>query len=244
VKGNFFDRLAARTLGMAPVSQPILPAMFSPISKVTEPSTESALTSEAAEVPAAVRSQAEMPEASPSRTLPSSDGSRESSAENNSERRVPGTGNVALPEIGRTLPREQSSVPPPVPTATPNRLGSESPPKPAVRPAGESIAVAVRQEKPPHAPSTSQPVIAQEVVRGTAESRGQDSRHAVVRDFTRAGSLRRDSETAAPIVRVTIGRVEVRAQFPSAPAVPVARRPPPPALSLEDYLKQRSGGKR
>ncbi len=106
------------------------------------------------------------------------------------------------------------------------------------------MAVAVRQEKPPHAPCTSQPVIAQVVVRGTAESRGQDSRHAVVGDFTRAGSLRPDSETAAPIVRVTIGRVEVRAQFPSAPSVPVARRPRPPALSLEDYLKQRSGGKR
>ncbi len=242
MKGNFFDRLAARTLGMAPVSQPILPAMFSPISKVSERSTESALNSEAAEVPAAVRSQAEMP--APGRTLPSSDGSRESSDENHSERRVPNTGNVALPEIGKTLPRQESSVPRPVPTATPNRLGSESPPKPAVRPARESIAVAVRQEKPPHAPSTSQPVIAQVVVRGTAESRGQDSRHAVVRDFTRAGSLRRDSETAAPIVRVTIGRVEVRAHFPCAPSVPVARRPRPPALSLEDYLKQRSGGKR
>jgi hypothetical protein len=49
-------------------------------------------------------------------------------------------------------------------------------------------------------------------------------------------------EAPSPTIRVTIGRVEVRAA-PQAPA----RRPerkPVPALSLEDYLRQRNGGRR
>ena len=52
-------------------------------------------------------------------------------------------------------------------------------------------------------------------------------------------------ETPSPTVRITIGRVEVRA----IPPEPVTMQPPTearsePALSLEDYLKQHSGGRR
>jgi hypothetical protein len=44
----------------------------------------------------------------------------------------------------------------------------------------------------------------------------------------------------APSVRVTIGRVEVRAPAPP-PAAPAARPPAfSPRLSLEDYLRERS----
>jgi hypothetical protein len=47
-----------------------------------------------------------------------------------------------------------------------------------------------------------------------------------------------------PTVRVTIGRVEVKAIMP--PAQPTRAKPArsAPTLSLEDYLKQRNGGKR
>jgi hypothetical protein len=49
-------------------------------------------------------------------------------------------------------------------------------------------------------------------------------------------------ETAAPVIRVTIGRVEVRAIMQSAP--PARRQSPAAArLSLEDYLRSRSGRK-
>lgn len=47
----------------------------------------------------------------------------------------------------------------------------------------------------------------------------------------------------APTIKITIGRVDVRAVMPERPAprpAPAARNP---ALSLEEYLKQRSGGK-
>jgi hypothetical protein len=52
------------------------------------------------------------------------------------------------------------------------------------------------------------------------------------------------SQTSAPVIRVTIGRVDVRAEFPA----PVSRPRPTPAqpvpLSLEDYTRQRREGKR
>jgi hypothetical protein len=50
-------------------------------------------------------------------------------------------------------------------------------------------------------------------------------------------------EAAAPTIKITIGRVDVRAVMSEQPS----QRPTPerrnPALSLEEYLKQRSGGK-
>src|SRR6185436_9237817 len=53
-----------------------------------------------------------------------------------------------------------------------------------------------------------------------------------------------DSRETASSIRITIGRVEVRAVMPStpAPAAVVASSPKQPsALSLEEYLKKRSG---
>jgi hypothetical protein len=51
------------------------------------------------------------------------------------------------------------------------------------------------------------------------------------------------SQTSAPIIRVTIGRVEVREVHPPPPA-PKQPKPAPPKLSLEDYLHKRDGGSR
>jgi hypothetical protein len=51
------------------------------------------------------------------------------------------------------------------------------------------------------------------------------------------------SSTSAPVIRVTIGRVEVRAIHPPAPA-PKPAKPAPPKLSLEDYLGKRERGSR
>lgn len=44
---------------------------------------------------------------------------------------------------------------------------------------------------------------------------------------------------AAPVIRVTIGRVEVRAATPPPPVEPPA--PPAPRLSLDDYLRSHNG---
>jgi hypothetical protein len=51
--------------------------------------------------------------------------------------------------------------------------------------------------------------------------------------------------TNGPILRVHIGRIEVRALVPPAPAPPASQRTPPgPRLSLEDYLRSRDGDRR
>jgi hypothetical protein len=51
------------------------------------------------------------------------------------------------------------------------------------------------------------------------------------------------SSKSAPIIRVTIGRVEVRAIHPPAPA-PKSAKPAPSKVSLEDYLRKRERGLR
>ncbi|HMQ55607.1 MAG TPA: hypothetical protein PKD98_26240, partial [Anaerolineae bacterium] len=57
------------------------------------------------------------------------------------------------------------------------------------------------------------------------------------------GFSRPASEPPAPSINVTIGRVEVRAIFePPAKAAPPTK--PEPKLSLEDYLRASTGGRR
>jgi hypothetical protein len=50
--------------------------------------------------------------------------------------------------------------------------------------------------------------------------------------------------SSAPIIRVTIGRVEVRAVQQSEQPRPTQREKPQPGLTLEEYLLQRRQGKR
>lgn len=47
-----------------------------------------------------------------------------------------------------------------------------------------------------------------------------------------------------PTIQVTIGHIEVRAVTMPPPQAPRSRKKSQPSLSLEDYLKQRSGGQR
>jgi hypothetical protein len=50
------------------------------------------------------------------------------------------------------------------------------------------------------------------------------------------------TKETAPTIKITIGRIDVRAVMPTQPA-PRQANERRPALSLDDYLKQRSGGK-
>jgi hypothetical protein len=52
-----------------------------------------------------------------------------------------------------------------------------------------------------------------------------------------------EASDSAPVIRVTIGRIDVRAVSPPQAPAPKAK-PSPPALSLEDYLRSRHSGKR
>lgn len=58
-------------------------------------------------------------------------------------------------------------------------------------------------------------------------------------------SEQRRTPSATPTIKVTIGRIDVRAVMQKAESTPVRRVvSPKPKLSLDDYLKQRSGGER
>lgn len=61
--------------------------------------------------------------------------------------------------------------------------------------------------------------------------------------FTEKGtSLDKGSSSAAPVVKVTIGRIEVRAVTQQPPSPQRRTAPAQPRLSLADYLKRRDGG--
>jgi hypothetical protein len=59
----------------------------------------------------------------------------------------------------------------------------------------------------------------------------------------RSTPVEQRASRSAPIIRVTIGRVEVRAIHPP-PATPKQTKASPPKLSLEDYLRKRARGSR
>lgn len=84
--------------------------------------------------------------------------------------------------------------------------------------------------------------------RVTAERNRESTREPAIQPISieqivpPANTQPRASEPAEPaVIRVTIGRIEVRATTPPLPPAP-RTRPPGPALTLDDYLKQRNGG--
>jgi hypothetical protein len=67
--------------------------------------------------------------------------------------------------------------------------------------------------------------------------------HADFRRPTEA-NVAAPSRAAPEVVRVTIGRIDVRAELSAPNPRPAPRRPEPARLSLDDYLKQRAEGRR
>ena len=244
MRGNFFDRLAARTLGVAPVSQPILPTLFSPVASFGAMESATAPPSEGVETPTSSFSPGPARENAPSRSFPGCGGSAEAGQDSDAVRRETVTRDLTLPKIDGALPRETAAIPPKVETLVPPPAELEPAPRGMLTvPGAVDVSAKVREETS-QARLALQPLIARVAVRGATESSLRDSVHARVAERTRKTSSQSAAEPAAPLVRVTIGRVEVRAQFPAAPSAPAPRRSRASTLSLEDYLKQRSGGKR
>jgi len=70
----------------------------------------------------------------------------------------------------------------------------------------------------------------------------QEPRH---REAAAHDDLREGYRVSAPTVKVTIGRIDVRAIMPApGPPKPAAKGRTGPAMSLDDYLKERTGGGR
>lgn len=62
-------------------------------------------------------------------------------------------------------------------------------------------------------------------------------------DLSVGRSLQHANTTPAPLIRVTIGRIDVRAVLPPA-QLPRRTASTKPKLTLDEYLKQRNGGRR
>jgi len=244
LKGNFFDRLAARTLGVAPVSHPILPPLFSPVASFGPMESATAPPTEGVETPASSFSPGLARESAPGRSFPGCDGSAEAGPESDAVRRETVTRDLTLPKIDGASPRETAAIPPKVEELVPPPAELEPAPRGMLTVPGAVDASAKAREETSQARLAVQPLIARVAVRGAIESSARDSVHARVAENARKTSSQSVAEPLAPVVRVTIGRVEVRAQFPAASSAPVPRRSRASTLSLEDYLKQRNEGKR
>jgi hypothetical protein len=159
-------------------------------------------------------------------------------------RHEPMTRDFTLPEIGESLAHETTVIPPQVEMRVPPRVELE------LRPRGMLVASQAANVAPAAPEETSrpqrevQPVIVRGAVRGATDSSLHGSVQPEVAERTTKNSSQSVGEPVPPVVRVTIGRVEVRAQFPVAPSAPATGRPRASTLSLEDYLKQRIGGRR
>jgi hypothetical protein len=231
---DFFSHLASRALGIAHVAQPVIPAIFSPASAEGPPIAH-------VETP-----ESAMPLAS---SLATADDQGENSAPNRNVDAVPVPARSAAPHASLSpmvlsqpqLQREASaasiSLTPPVrresgsveaETKVPVRVQDESH-------VGESSALAALLVQPAAGERTvpKVPQVASAAPASESLHHPQARRDAFL-----------TAAPQAPTIRVTIGRVDVRAEFPNVPSRPAPRRRQATPLSLEEYAKQRAEGKR
>ncbi len=235
---DFLSRLVTRSSGAAPTIQPRLPSLF----EATRWTSESVLESETIAERQTESGAVEI--AAPSRP---------------SETPAPNQPSAKLPTPSATLPAAATlpSAPARVPTHASKQPADHQPPLPSPR----SSPVRWKREIGPTR-------IAEYEVKATSESRvaadlrvappvgrerarvrvGQSQPAALpVRPGKRtpdAISTPQIQAPAAPVVHVTIGRVEVRAVTTPAPAGSRATVRRLPTLALEEYLKQPTGGRR
>ncbi len=239
---NFLSRLAARAVGVAYIAQPLVPAMFNPGSGFEAAQRPAEIAVERFSGPPATvvapegRAEAALPrESIPHRSIidRSPQPHAEPAASPFSERQVePARADVpareTLPAIQSTLPAASDEI-----GSSPDRISSQF----EEAGSGQELKDAGLAE-PDHAP-------------GIFPSNRQSVRALNIKPALSAAPPASPRNRAAwvgperPVVRVTIGRIDVRAQFTSNAPAPSASRPHRAAtLSLDDYLKQRSEGKR
>ena len=241
---DFLSRLAARVLGEARVARPIIPTVFEPAG-VTASNlgaesmglAEPAMASEPAEhSPKSIQMRPAVGDLLMPRHHPEVTGEGFTRSETSSLTDYPASPNAAVrekevsrpiafaqpraPEVrlisGHTQGRGRELVADPV-QSQPRRLVS-----PPARLAPEAALLAERTK-----PGSASPEITTSR-RFPAAGPGVQARAAV--------------ESSEPVIRVTIGRVEVRAVFP--PAAPASKPRGVSPLPLEEYLKQRREGRR
>ena len=250
---NFFTRLAERSLGLSSVVQPAIASRFSSTSALPDGDFQWDGKTERSPTPVhpepslnvsfpqpifLVQEQLSTPEPYPIQEQAQSDASIAASLPNQ------------LLQSASTLPEpnsKQSILPVANPIAPIQSIGEESSQVASLEP----FRVLHPRE---HIPSQQNSLVPVPVIvarhpdesdRNT-ENRLAPSAQAVIQpdlrsivsssEFPQAPAER---ESLPPTIRVSIGRVEVRAIMPTAPTPKAAPVRPRPAVSLNDYLKQR-----
>ena len=213
---GLFHRLASRAMGNAPVAEPIVPSVFAPVGRTGQME----MPVEQAEV-TAMRPLKASTEAS---SLPSV----QSRAADNIIREVFETRERER-EVNRTI---EPSVRPP------NKSNERQPPLPDRR----SI------PQPPTSTVIRQDVMVEHVADPPVPVRPH-SFFPPAPMPTMARGERHETDvseaSSSPVVRVSIGRIEVRAEMPAPTAAPaLVQKQRPSGMSLDEYAKLRAEGKR
>jgi hypothetical protein len=247
---HFLNRLASRAVGVAQIAQPLVPAIFNPGFGVETSQPPSEISVERTTSPAPTRISAS--EVRSETTLP-----REWE---NSATTVPLSSFFASEPP--SLVDEHAALPPAVPQTEPPQQTrpQQGQAWPAIRTTLPSVsdeialasdrAVSPVQSAHDEAPARVCTPRGPEGVPEIFRSNRPSLRALQVRPAVPATSLISARNHAAPIsqerpvVRVTIGRIDVRAQFTPAAPGPASSPRKAATLSLDEYLKQRSEGKR
>jgi len=255
---NFLNRLAARAAGLVPVAQPVVPTMFSPGSGLEASGAPSEIAIERVVNPGERNFQAEAG-ATPVQASSLSERGREATLPRDWETPVEKNVSTGLLDPTPALPKQLSAQENFVQafSPTPSANVATRVPSPvtvietAASPDRDSLVISqpdiiegtkISRRSPlepafsPETIQTSRQSASQAVVFGPTVSRDR-------RSASSANALVSNSLPDGPVIRVTIGRVDVRAQF-SSPAAAPARHTRSAALSLDEYLKQRSEGRR
>jgi hypothetical protein len=223
---HFLARLVERTRGRLPHVEPLVAPRFAPatIAEIaTEVDAPPPMTSPEKETASPKESTARDFVRRKTGPRPADENSREATA-------------AAAPEPEPLLVPEEILVSPP-PTTIVRRIASED--IPAVEEAnGAKAKPSIGQQpatRPGSAPPAPTPPVTGNVDPGQPTA-GRAWRRPAIRPNEPSGE--------PPIVRVTIGRIEVRAETPSAAPPRKMPRSPGPELTLDRYLRERKEGRR
>ncbi len=238
---NFLNRLAGRALGAMPLAEPVIPARFSPSTVWlgrTADYDAVVESDDSSQDEAAFR----QPEIEPRNAAPRM---RRRPALRDAEDEL----DLVALDIRDGMAMATKSA------AWREQQGAEnSASAPLITPLKQAtVYPTVPRPAMPQRESASAEGLADPVLR---EARDQDEIFAgrprnevpgavpMVQDANRRAAPELAAPSVAPTIRVTIGRIDVRADAASTPAPTGTRRTRPSTVSLEQYLKQRSEGAR
>lgn len=266
---DFLSNLASRSLNIVPVVQPRLASRFEPLPFTGRLSSAASFEMQAAETYETERSvkdhgpTAQTPVRAPDKRVIESRRTTSSVSPQPpdmlGERRDGATGQAAHLMPSQNVPPRQPSAHAPVlpvktvaqrvhpqPTVTASGMGQDQPPVPLTGrlPTGDVTTSSAFENE---AGSALENRIRRVVGGQFSAVEGRDATRVSPLSESLPPSQPESPEMAeqTPTIRVTIGRIEVRAIIePSSPASRRAPARPAPQLSLADYLKQRGGGRR